>query len=59
MAHVRRKFEHARDNNPCMAEENLVMFQQLYAIERRARELSLDHEQIKDLRTPEIAIIAV
>jgi transposase len=53
MAHARRKFEHARDNHPYMAEEILAMFQQLYAVERKTRELSLDHEQIKDIRSQE------
>ena len=50
MAHARRKFEHALDNHPHMAGEALTMIQQLYAIERKAREASMDHEQIRQLR---------
>ena len=50
MAHARRKFEHARDNDPERAETALLMFGQLYDIERQAREDELDVVQIKKLR---------
>jgi hypothetical protein len=50
MAHVRRKFDHAQDNNPTLATEALDMFQHLYDIEREAREQQLPFEAIKELR---------
>lgn len=53
MAHARRKFEHARDNHPQLAEQALVLFQQLYATERKAREESLSFQQIRSLRLKE------
>ena len=53
MAHARRKFEHARDNHPRLAEQALALFQQLYAIERKAREESLSFQQIGNLRLQE------
>ncbi|MFW6371461.1 MAG: IS66 family transposase [Bacteroidota bacterium] len=53
MAHARRKFEHARDNHPQLAEQALVLFQQLYDIERKAREESLSFQQIHSLRLKE------
>ena len=50
MAHARRKFEHALDNNKELAEYALLEFQKLYEIERFARENNLPQEQIKELR---------
>nr|WP_204374911.1 IS66 family transposase [Sunxiuqinia dokdonensis] len=50
MAHARRKFDHAKDNDPQRAETALLMFGQLYEIERQAREKELDADQIKKLR---------
>lgn len=42
MAHARRYFEKALDNDKARAEEMLVMMQQLYAMERKAREKETD-----------------
>ena len=50
MAHARRKFEHAKENDPALSAEALFMFQRLYDIEREARKEGLDHEAIYDLR---------
>ena len=50
MAHARRKFEHALNNDPALATEALVMFGKLYEIERDAREQNLSHDDIKALR---------
>lgn len=50
MAHARRKFEHARDNDPQRAEKALMMFGKLYDVEREARENNLHPEQIRLLR---------
>jgi transposase len=50
MAHARRKFEHAQENNPALAGEALTMFQSLYYIERQAREQNLTVEEILELR---------
>ncbi|WP_140937645.1 IS66 family transposase [Sphingobacterium lumbrici] len=49
-AHARREFEKALDNDKLRAEKALVMIQQLYAVERKAREDKLKAEQIKELR---------
>jgi len=53
MAHARRKFEHAKDNDPEWAKEALLLFQKLYDIERTAREKDLDFDRIKELRQKE------
>jgi len=53
MAHARRKFEHAKDNDPKRSKEALILFQQLYDIERFAREEQLSYSQIKQLRQQE------
>ena len=53
MAHARRKFEHAQENNPLLAGQALKMFQALYDIERRAREESLSIDAIKEVRQTE------
>ena len=50
MAHARRKFEHALNNDPALATEALLMFGKLYEIERDAREQNLSHDDIKALR---------
>ncbi|MBL7906244.1 MAG: transposase [Bacteroidales bacterium] len=50
MALARRKFEYAKDNDPALASEALVMFHQLYEIERDARDKDLTHDEIKLLR---------
>lgn len=53
MAHSRRKFEHALDNNPVLAGQAMKMFQELYNIERYASEASLSTDAIKELRQKE------
>jgi transposase len=50
MAHARRYFDKAKDNDPVRAEHALTMIQKLYAIERQAKEDQLNHDQIKILR---------
>jgi transposase len=50
MAHARRKFEHALNNDQKKAEKALVWIGKLYAIEREAREKELSYEHIRALR---------
>ena len=50
MAHARRKFEKAKDNDLTRAEYVLERMQQLYLIEHEAREKGLSPEQRKELR---------
>jgi len=50
MAHARRYFDKAKDNDPDRAKKALLLFQNLYAIERIAREQKLESKQIKGLR---------
>jgi transposase len=50
MAHARRKFEHALDNDKERSEKALGYFKTLYAVESHARELGLSPDQIKELR---------
>ena len=50
MAHARREFDKAKDNDLARAEIALGQFQKLYAIERDAREQGLAPEAIKVLR---------
>lgn len=50
LAHARRKFEHALPYDKANAEKMLIWMQQLYAVERQAREAGLNHEQRKALR---------
>jgi len=50
MAHARRKFEHARENDPKRAGYMLEKFNALYMIERKARECELDRNERKKLR---------
>jgi len=53
MAHARRYFDKAKDNDPVRADIALKQFQKLYAIERKARELGLSPEETKALRHEE------
>jgi transposase len=50
MAHARRKFDEALKNDKARAEHVLGLMQQLYKIERQAREEQLDYDQRKELR---------
>jgi transposase len=50
MAHARRKFEKAKENDPERAEYVLERMQKLYMTEREAREKGLSFEQRKELR---------
>ena len=50
LAHARRKFEHAKDSDSVRSEQALLLIQQLYAVERQARERNLNHEQRYQLR---------
>lgn len=49
-AHARREFERALDNDRERAEVALGYIQQLYGIERQARENDLSPDERKDLR---------
>ena len=50
LAHARRKFEHAINNDYDRATHALKLIQSLYAIEQKARGNELDYDQIKELR---------
>jgi len=50
MAHARRKFEHALNNDRGKAEKAMVWIGKLYDIERQAREKELSYEKIRTLR---------
>lgn len=50
MAHARRKFEQAKDNDKVRAEYALKMIRDLYDIERIVKDQSLSFEQIKTVR---------
>lgn len=50
MAHARRYFEKALDNDKLRAEHALTQIQKLYAIERRAKEEGLKTDQLTELR---------
>jgi transposase len=50
MAHARRKFQHAQENNPTLAGDALKMFQSLYDIEREIREGGIEPDAIKTVR---------
>ena len=52
-AHARREFEKALDNDAALAQAALLMIQQLYAVERRAREANLGAAAVKQLRLEE------
>ncbi len=53
MAHARRKFEHAMENDQQRGRHALETIGDLYEIERRAKEEGLSYEQIYDLRQNE------
>ncbi len=53
VAHSRRKFNDAIKNDPKRAEYALKKIQELYKVERKAREEELSHEQRKELRQEE------
>ena len=53
MAHARRYFEKALDNDNTRAGYAMEIFQKVYAIERKARETNLTPEQRKELRLDE------
>jgi transposase len=50
MAHARRKFDEALIHHKVFAEQALVIFQKLYAVEAHARENNFTHEQRFNLR---------
>ena len=52
-AHARREFERALENDKARASKALGLIQQLYAVERQAKENELSSEQIKALRLDE------
>jgi transposase len=52
-AHARREFERALDNDKIRAGKALTLIQQLYAVERKAREEKLNADQVKQLRLDE------
>jgi len=52
-AHARREFEKALDNDKRRAQKALLLIQQLYATERKAKEENLSPQQIKELRLAE------
>lgn len=52
-AHARREFERALENDKNRGTKALSLIQQLYAIERKAKEEKLTTEQIKQLRLDE------
>lgn len=53
MAHARRMFEKALDNHPQLASYALTQIQQLYAIEKKAKDLSLNYDERYNLRQME------
>lgn len=55
MAHARREFEEAKHNDAARAEYVLKQMQELYSIERTAREEKLNHQQRFELRQRESA----
>jgi len=59
LAHARRKFDTAKDNDPERAAYALKKIQELYEIEREAREQGLTFEQRKELRQKESIPILV
>jgi transposase len=50
MAHARRKFEHALDNDPQRAEFALSKIRQLYQVEASIREQQISPDEIKAIR---------
>jgi len=59
MAHARRKFEHALKSSPKLAGEVMEMFGQLYDIERKAKDASMQANEIKTLRLQEAKPILI
>ena len=58
MAHARRYFEQALDNDPARAEYALTEIQKLYVVEKQARENELNHRERYELRQQEsIAVL--
>lgn len=53
MAHVRRKFEHVKENTPTYSRQALKLFKRLYAIERKARESEMSYDDRYLLRLEE------
>ena len=53
MAHARRKFHEALQNDPPRAEYALALFQRLYAIERRIKDEALTGDAVVQLRQQE------
>jgi hypothetical protein len=53
MAHARRYFDKARDNDVQRSEHALALFQKLYVTERKAQEKNLPHAQRRQLRQEE------
>ena len=53
MAHARRKFDEALKNDKERAEHMLALMQKLYAVERKAKEQELSHDDRKILRQKE------
>ena len=53
MAHARRKFFEAKENNPVIAQYALEQIGLLYAIERKAKEQQLTADEILELRQSE------
>lgn len=47
MAHARRKFEQALENDPERAEKVLIIIRDLYQVEREAQEAQLSYDEIK------------
>lgn len=52
-AHARREFERALENDKIRAGKALTFIQQLYAVERKAKEEQLSTDQLKQLRLGE------
>lgn len=59
MAHARRKFDQAKDNDLLRANYALERIQALYQVESKAREQGLSHDQRKELREKESLPILV
>jgi transposase len=53
MAHIRREFFEARDNDQARADTALTLIKCLYIIEKKARDQQMDHQQRLELRQKE------
>ena len=49
-AHCRRKFEHAKENDPKRSRQALLLFGRLYKVEEQAREDGMSYKERLDLR---------